>query len=208
MNLKDHPIIVAVTLVFTVISLVIAAAAAAWKSGIDTSENRVKALEAQINVHELSDKLHLPELLNDLREASKQLGASLESTREIAALRKEVDEAKNREENLNQQFKLLQEEKAQIQSKLQESQKIVKSLYVEVQTFSLKENSTQSLLGYEIAVGLQSVLLGNVIVFFDQKQVTMQAGQELTATRMGKTCILRLDSTHFDSADFTFIVKQ
>jgi hypothetical protein len=64
-NLKDHPIIVVTTLVITVVGLVVAAAAGAWKAGYDSGESRVKALE-------LSDKLHLTELLADLRKASKQ----------------------------------------------------------------------------------------------------------------------------------------
>jgi hypothetical protein len=179
MNLKDHPIIVAITLVLTVISIIIAAAAAGWKSGFDTSENRVKGLEAQINAHELGDKLHLPELLDDLRAASKQLGVSLESTRQVAVLRKEIEEAKNREENLNQELKSLQAEKSQIESELQEKQKIVKSLYDDVENFSLQESSTQSLLGYELAVGLTSVGMTNAMVTFDNKSATMAPGEEL-----------------------------
>jgi predicted nucleic acid-binding Zn-ribbon protein len=57
---------------------------------------------------------------------------SLESSRQVTALQKEVDESKNREEHLNQQLKSLQTDKAQIQSELQESQTIVKSLYPHV----------------------------------------------------------------------------
>jgi hypothetical protein len=203
MNLKDHPSVI-------VITVVLAAAAFAWKVGYDTCETRVKTLEAQIAARDLSDKLQLPKLLSDISTASKQLGDGLETSRQVAALQMEIEEIKGREQQLKQQLKAAQDEKIQIESKLRQSEKIVQSLYSKVATFSVHEHSAKDLLGYDLAVGVRDVGVRTVNVTFGNQKATLDPGDELTATQRGKTCTLRLQRVNFDqkSADFTFFVKQ
>ena len=202
MSLKDHPTII-------VIPVVLAAAGFAWTVGYNTSDNRVKTLEAQIATSDMSNRLKLPQLLADISEASKQLGHGLEASRQVATLQKEIEDTKSREQQLQQRLTSIEQEKIQIESKLRQSEKIVQSIYADVMTFSLENYTTQDLLGYDLAVGVSSIGVGDVTVTFDNKKVTLVPGGEVTATKRGKTCTLRLKSVNYPkTAEFRFFVTQ
>ena len=163
MSLKRTPTII-------VLPIFVAVATLTWKMGYDSSENRVKTLEARGGALNIFKDLQLPTLLADLRQASKQLGDGLESSRRVTTLQEELEATRGREQQLKQQLTAVQAEKLQTESKLRKSEEILNSLYPHVASFTLQTNESQDLLGYDLAVGLVSVLSETVEVTFDNRE--------------------------------------
>jgi len=203
MNLKDHPMVI-------VVPVLVACTGLAWTIGYNMSESRVKLLESQVATQRMASDLQLPQLLTDLREASKQLGMQLESSQRVAALQKQADEAIAHGAALEREISTEKERSGAIQARLAEAESVVKSFYSEREEFKLQEHHTKALLGDQLSVGLLSVYHDHVTVLYDNKEETIKIGAELTAVRQGKSCRLRLNetSTYPSDATFTFLVSK
>ena len=98
-----------------------------------------------------------------------------------------------------------------LSARLREAEAALKSLYSDVDKFTLKEGESRSLLGYEIGLAVHSVFSSGVNIVFDNRSATLHPGEEVSATKKGKTCRLRLESVTAypnNTADFTVIIEK
>ena len=143
MSLKDHPAVV-------VIPIVVAVAGLFFTIGYNMRGDRIAALETQVKTLELAQGLKLPQLLASLRSAAEETRNNLATVNELKLAKKSVSE-------LRRTLDTSQQENSRLKKELEAKQKLLASIAVAAESFTLLEGKARNLAGYGVIVGLVDV---------------------------------------------------
>jgi hypothetical protein len=199
MSLRDNPTVV-------IITLVVAVAALCFTIGNNRRGERIETLETQIKTLELSQELKLPELLGSLRSASGELKAHAGTINELGKARRTTAELRG---NLERAVR----DRTRLTEELAAKQKLLDSIFIASESFTLDEGKAKALAGYGVVVGLVTVDSGDksAVVMLNNKQHTMAPGAIETiqvGNKIYKIIAEAVDSSYPYSADFTFVVVK
>lgn len=196
MSIRDHPAVV-------VIPIVVAVAGLFFTIGYNMRGDRIAALETQIKTLELAQGLRLPQLLDSLRSVSEETKVNLETQNELKLAKKSAAE-------LRQSLDASQQERAKLSAELQAKQKLLDSIAVAAESFTLKEGKARSLVGYGVVVGVVEInpVHKQVDVMVNNERLSMYPGAIKTIESAEKTYKLVVDAVDNNelSASFTFTV--
>lgn len=196
MSLKDHPAVV-------VIPIVVAVAGLFFTIGYNMRGDRIAALETQVKTLQLAQELKLPQLLASLRSAAEETRNNLATVNELKLAKKSVSE-------LKRALGTSQQENSRLKGELEAKQKLLASIAVAAESFTLQEGKARNLAGYGVVVGLIDVhpIYKQATVMVNSEKLEMYPGAIKTIESTDKIYRLIVDAVDDDesSASFTLTV--
>jgi hypothetical protein len=214
---KDHPVIIVTTLVIAVAGLF-------WNIGFNMRGDRIAELETKLETCKISESLEARQLLEALRDASKELQSNLQIIAEVSTLREKNKVLSDKVQDLSQtlqsvkdeskqEITALIEEKSNIQFELDREKSALAAFFLHNENFTLHPGESKTFGKYDLTLGYVGyVTPSSIRIIFNNKESIINAGTVLTAQINGKTCQLILDrfvySATGEPATFSFVVRD
>ncbi len=149
----------------------------------------IESLKQQIEAYEKSQNWKLPETLEEIRKASKQLTLQLKDKQELEKLRVQVDDLSAKNQSTQIELK-------ETQTKLTEATDTLSKLILKAQTVDLTEGETADLIENKETIGIQSVYPSRAVVTLFNSTKFLNIGDSVTYKFSNKECQVTLTKIH------------
>lgn len=174
----------------------------------EARKDYVDELKSDIASRKEAATWNVPETIKNLNAASEKVAKQLATMESVEALKSKNKDLEESSAKLSSDLKKTAEELLYQRQRADGLSKELSAIVSPVIEFTLENGETEELIKNRVTLGVHTVYPSSVSFTVNNRQYSLQAGNNESFTMYGKDCLLTLSKLAYPKASFKFSCSQ